>query len=481
MLKKPKRKNSAAKAGLGYTIGNVLIRGLSFFTLPIFTRLMSTADFGLYTTYVSYEGILGIIVGLGLYVSLKAAKVEYKEKIDHYVSVVSCVPIVFSLLLIVLLFPFGGILGDITGFKRVILLLMVGQAWSSSVLMMYNSRVGLDFAYLNYIRISIISTVLNVVLSLFFIIFITPNQPFLGRILGTSLPFIGIGVVLTVLFFRRSKPIYDKATISYGLRYSLPLVPHGLSQQILSQFGKIIIQRNVGNDAAGIYGFAYTIALIPQILVTSLDAAWGPWFFEKYAENKIELIRQKTIQYVALFSTISVGLVCVSPEIIRIMGDQSYFPSSYIVCPAILGVFFTFLYGIPVQIEYYYKKTKYIAVGTMIAAGTNVVACLVLIPQFGYQIAVYITVITYAIYSVTHFLIAKGITKNNLPFDIGRILLYVVLVCLVTFLSQVFVNYWIVRWLLMFIVVTVIGFINRSTVKQYIKKVFLLSKGSKNL
>ncbi|MEG0834718.1 MAG: oligosaccharide flippase family protein [Christensenellaceae bacterium] len=476
MLKKAMN-NSAAKAGLGYTIGNVLIRGISFFTLPIFTRLMSTADFGLYMTYVSYEGILGIIVSLGLYASLKAAKADYKERIDHYVSVVSCVPIVFTAFLVVLLIPFGSLLGKYTGFGRSVLLLMLGQAWSSSVLMMYNARVGLDFAYLNYIRISVISTVLNVLLSLFLIVFITPNQPFLGRIMGTSLPFMGIGLVLTVLFFHRSKPVYDKDTVVYGLKYSLPLVPHGLSQQILSQFGKIIIQRKIGNDAAGLYGFAYTIAIIPQVLVTSLDAAWGPWFFEKYSEHKIDLIKQKTIQYVALFSTIIIGLVCVSPEIIRIMGDISYYPSSYIVCPAILGVFFTFLYGIPVQIEYFYKKTKYIAIGTMIVAAVNIIACLTLIPRYGYEVAAYITVVTYAVYFIAHLLIARGITKKNLPFETRKIILYVVLVCSVTALSQIFIDRLIVRWIMMFAVVFAIGYINREAVKEFAKKdLFLIRR-----
>lgn len=49
------KQNSIKRAGVGYTIGNYLIRGLGFLTVPIFSRLLSTADYGFYNTYTSYE------------------------------------------------------------------------------------------------------------------------------------------------------------------------------------------------------------------------------------------------------------------------------------------------------------------------------------------------------------------------------------------------------------------------------------------
>lgn len=42
------------KAGIGYTVGNYLLKGLSFITIPIFTRIMSTSDYGLYNTCVVF-------------------------------------------------------------------------------------------------------------------------------------------------------------------------------------------------------------------------------------------------------------------------------------------------------------------------------------------------------------------------------------------------------------------------------------------
>ena len=42
------------KAASWYTVGNILIRGISFFVLPVFTSLMNTYDFGVFSVYTSY-------------------------------------------------------------------------------------------------------------------------------------------------------------------------------------------------------------------------------------------------------------------------------------------------------------------------------------------------------------------------------------------------------------------------------------------
>ena len=46
--------NKILKAGIGYTIGNVLIRGIAFISLPVFTRIMTPENFGLYNIYLTY-------------------------------------------------------------------------------------------------------------------------------------------------------------------------------------------------------------------------------------------------------------------------------------------------------------------------------------------------------------------------------------------------------------------------------------------
>lgn len=461
----------AAIAGIGYTIGNILIKGLSFITLPIFTRLMTTADYGIYTTYIAYESILTILVSLALYASLKNAKIDFPGKIDEYTTTLSIIPIVFGVIIILIIFPFRSYMGAILKLEPFLLLLMIVQACASSLLTLYNCRIGLDYSYKNFIGISIFNTVGNVLTSLLLILLLFKEEAYLGRILGTFIPISIIGAYVLIKFIKKAPPKKDIQYITYGLKYSLPLIPHGISQLILAQFGKIIIQNKIGNSAAGLYGFAYTIALIPQIMVQSIGMAWGPWFFEAYNNKKILEIKNRTTQCIALFSFVTVVLFCVSPEIVKMMADSSYWSSIRIIAPAILGVFFTFLYGFPVEIEYYYKKTNYIAIGTVISATINVFLCIFLVPEYGYESAVYVTLLTYVLYFIAHMVIAYFITQKQLPFEIKQMSLYIIAVCLTCCLIQLALDLWVVRYLVTVVWSVILYKKYRVIVDAYVLKV----------
>ncbi|MEH7095596.1 oligosaccharide flippase family protein, partial [Neobacillus vireti] len=92
----------ALKAGMGYTVGNYFLKGISIITIPIFTRLLSTSDYGLYNTYLSYESIIYIILGMALHSSVKNARYEFKGEIDSYISSVSLLA-VFNLMIFLII------------------------------------------------------------------------------------------------------------------------------------------------------------------------------------------------------------------------------------------------------------------------------------------------------------------------------------------------------------------------------------------
>lgn len=445
-----KNSGKVIKAGIGYTIGNVLVRGLSFLTLPIFSRLLSTSDYGLYSSYITYENIFYVVIGLVLHNSLKSAKVEFgDERIDEYTSTVVLLPIAFTVVLSIVGYLFRFSISNLLGITSNVIVLMILQAWAASVLTLYNNRIAIDYSAKRYLIITIVNSLSNVVVSLFLIVFIYKENPYIGRVLGTFIPAQCIALYILYALFKKAKPRMEKQYCAFGIRYSLPLIPHGLSQVVLSQFGKIVILKTIGSDAAGIYGFAYTIASIPQILAASLDTAYSPWFFETYKRGDYALIREKTKQYIVLFSTITIGIVLASPEIILLMGSKAYLSSRRIVGPAIIGVYFTFLYGVVANIEYYYKKTKFIAIGTALAALINIVLNVLTVKQFGYEIAVYVNVVTYVLYFIFHLLIARTISRDSFPFDLKPLTILPLLCVLCATFSQVFLSCYIVRYLVL--------------------------------
>lgn len=148
---KNKPKSSAAMAGIGYTIGNLLVKGLAFLTIPIFSRLMSTADYGIYNTFMAYSSILTIIVGLALHSSVKNAKYDFKGRLAEYSSSVVLLIIFNAVLLLALAICFSSWLSEWTGLNALILALLVAESFGNAILTFYNSKLALDYVYKEYL------------------------------------------------------------------------------------------------------------------------------------------------------------------------------------------------------------------------------------------------------------------------------------------------------------------------------------------
>ncbi|MCD7816940.1 MAG: oligosaccharide flippase family protein, partial [Bacteroides sp.] len=257
--KKDMLEKRAAKAGLWYTVGNILLKGCVFLSLPIFTRLLSTSDFGIYNSYIAYEQILSAIIGLGMYGSIKCARIDFEKELDRYISsIVTLILLVFIALLTVVNMFYSAI-SSIIGFDRIIVNCLMVQSLGSALLYFYGCKLNVEFKYKSYIGLSAFNTIGNVLLSIFLIIFIFPNERYIGRILGSAFPLVIIAIIIIVFALLRGKTAWSKRYWQYALIIGIPLVPHVVSQSLLSQFDRIMIGNMVGDSEAGIYSYIYTL------------------------------------------------------------------------------------------------------------------------------------------------------------------------------------------------------------------------------
>ena len=80
ILNKYKEMSVPIKAALWFTVCSFLQRGVSMITTPIFTRMLSTEEYGLYSTYLSWENVLLMVVSLCLYKSIMNLYIKYDDQ-----------------------------------------------------------------------------------------------------------------------------------------------------------------------------------------------------------------------------------------------------------------------------------------------------------------------------------------------------------------------------------------------------------------
>ena len=405
-MKKTQTKTAFA-AGIGYTLGNILIKGINILALPIFSRILSTEEFGVFNVFMSYDAILSVIIGFALHSSIRSAKMQFKERIHEYTASVTILYFLNTLLLTVLVILFGRPISGLLGFKEPILYMLIIYSAGSALIMLYNTWVSLDYSYGKYLLVAFINSIGTIGLSLFLISAVFSEQKDTGRILGSTIVVGALTIYLLIEIYRKAKPKYNREFWKYGLKYSLPIVPHGVSQILLAQFDRITIRNVIGDAAAGIYSLAGNIKLILTVITSSISAAWTTWFFEKMEEKAYKEIRQRASQLAVFFSILAIGLMALTPELIYLLGGKAYDQAKFVAIPMVLDALILFFYDLIVSGEYYTKNTVFIMLGTILAAALNVVLNLIFIPRYGFVSAAYTTLAAYLCYLFLHIFISR--------------------------------------------------------------------------
>ena len=403
--------SKALRSGVGYTIGNIFIKGINFLTLPLFSRLLSPEEFGIYNVFVSYDLILFVIIGLALHTSLQSANLEYRGKINHYTSSISLIYILNGLVALAIVLLFRNGLSDLMALPPAALALLVLDSFATAIIQLYTTRTSLDYSYKKYLVVSGCSSFLNIGLSLLLILTVFSHDRAMGRIVGATVPPFLVAIALLIAFFRKEKPRYSKTYWRFGVKYSLPIVPHGISQMLLNQCDRIMIRTMVSDAAAGIYSLAGNIKLVLVIITESVTTAWTTWFYSQIDKGEKQAIQKRATQLLLLFFIFTTGLMALSPELVHLLGGAEYSEGKYVAIPLVLDAFALFLYNLVVPAQYYAKKTTYIMYGTVAAAVLNIVLNYVCIKKYGFVAAAYTTLASYLFFAAVHYLISGKLLK----------------------------------------------------------------------
>ena len=119
LINKYKNMSAPVKAAFWFTICSFLQRGISMITTPIFTRLLSTKDYGLYSTYLSWETVLLMLVTLSLYKAIMNLYVKYENQ-EAILSNICALELVLSLIWAVIGYIFRKQIGQLLGLSTVL-------------------------------------------------------------------------------------------------------------------------------------------------------------------------------------------------------------------------------------------------------------------------------------------------------------------------------------------------------------------------
>lgn len=402
------------RASLWFLICSFLQKGISVIVTPIFTRLMTTAEYGNYEAFNSWLGIITIFVTLHLYSGVYAqGVVKFEEDRKKFSS--STQGLLFALLLLWtgVYFAFRNFWNGLFDLTTVQMLAMLVTIWATEVFNLWATEQRVTFSYRKLVLITLLVSLAKPAVGIFFVTHW--DDKVTARVLAVALVELIGYTGLCVAQIVRGKKLFSGHYWKYAILFSLPLIPHYLSQVVLNSSDKIMIKELVGSEKAGIYGLAYKISQIMFLFNTALLQTITPWIYQKIKADKTEQIAK--VGYTALIGIagLNIFLIALAPEVVKIFAPSDYYNAIWVIPPVAMSVFFMFMYSLFSNFEFYFEKTKLIMIASVICAAMNVGLNYVFIRLYDYYAAGYTTLFCYIAYAFFHYLMMRVICKKHLP------------------------------------------------------------------
>jgi O-antigen/teichoic acid export membrane protein len=422
-----------------YGLATVIPRMFSFLLVPLYTDLLPKAEYGKVSIIFAYMIFFNVILAYGM----ETAFFRFYNNEDNKKSVVETTTV--SIFWTSISFLFIGLLyrNTLAQWSGIDSQYITYSIW----ILVLDALVIIPFSKLRayqkplfYAAIKIGNVVVNLSLSVFFLVFlpkIAQAYPegffgslyidnfqigyiFLANIIASLLTFVVLSPDYFLLKWK-----FDFALWKRMMRYGLPIMVAGIAFAINEQFDKILLGRllpaNIADAEVGVYSACYKLGLFMVLYRTAYTLGIEPFFFSHASNANAPQTYATVTKYFVIFGSFILLAVIVFADILKyfMIQDTSYWEAMKVVPLIILANFFL---GIYTNLSVWYKlidKTYIGAYISIIGAVVTLALNYLLIPSMSYYGSAIATIAAYgSMMFISYYL---GNKYYPIPYDIKKI------------------------------------------------------------
>lgn len=414
ILNKIQSMPAPAKASICFAFCAMLQKGILFLTTPIFTRLLSPDQYGLFSLYSSWLSIVTVICTLNLnYNVFFRGLIEFPEDKDSYTSSMQGITTFLTLIIFSTYLIRPDIWISITGLSGELIFCMFLEMLLAPAYYFWLSKQRAEYKYVAVSVITVLSLLLSTGLAV--IAVMLTDCGVLARVYPVVLIDVCIGAFFYLLNLMRGRSLFTGKFWKYALAFNFPLLPHYLSDVILNQVDRVMIGDICGVSYTAIYSVAYAVAMLVSLFNSSVNASLIPWTYEKLKSDNSESEREiKSIGSVLSFAVAALSCITIAigPELVGVLGPEEYQEAAWIMPPVGISALLMFYVYLFVNVETYYGKNRYVAYVSCAAAFLNVVLNAALLPSFGFVAASWATLACYCFMTFGHYYFMRKVRNK---------------------------------------------------------------------
>lgn len=322
--------NVPGVASLRYLSAGVITKLIGILTTPIFTRLLSTEDYGSFAFYLSVLG-----VSAGLISPLCSGGQLYSElkngESSSNVFLSSLAPILgFCAILCIFLFTLSPVLN--LGGNIILLILM--QVFTDSAVCAYLA-IERYFYHSRGITLLMATEAVSAPL-ISFILIKTFNIGFLGRCVGLLIPSVLIAFFIIVKSLIRGGRVEKNLSLTLA-RDSLPIIPSSVIGAFGGQIDRLLTAFLLGSGGIAKYSVAHSLGVGLYFVIAAISSALTPWMVRRLNSGEGTRIGGVIFTVGAGIGGASLILIGLSPNAMKILAPPEYSDALIAVIPIALS------------------------------------------------------------------------------------------------------------------------------------------------
>lgn len=234
-----------------------------------------------------------------------------------------------------------------------------------------------------------------------------------------------LGHIIPTLFFFLKEHLYryislpsklDKNLTRQILVYSIPIIPNGISWWIANSSDKYFLNHFADVSQVGVYAVSYKIPTIMMTVMGFFVASWQLSSVEDFGTDKSKAFYASIYnRYVLISVLLASFLIVTAKPFASFLYAKSFFVAWRFVPILVIANVFNILASFMGTVYTGAKKTKMLSISTMIGAGSNITMNFFLIPLLGAMGAALATAASYSIM----FIIRLMHSRRILIFDVN--------------------------------------------------------------
>ena len=393
------KKKQLAKNTIIIFFGRVCTQLISFFLLPLYTAYLATSEYGLVDLIQTYVTLLVPIITLELEMSIfrylidsRSSDKDTKKLISNNFYVLGISLSVFSILYII-------VTCFITlPFRWLILIDIIVCVLSGNFL-----QIARGFGKTVDYSISCILTGLTTVISNIILICFCHMQAE-GMIISMALANFACSLYLFLrlkLYSKIDFKLVDHKLLKEMYKYSIPLIPNGISWWIVNVSDRSIIAWVLGAGANGLYAISNKFPTIISSLTGVFNLSWSESAaLHINAKDRDEFFSDIFNTIMKLFIALGAGMLACMPFVFPLLINSKYNDGYNYIPYLVLGSVFNVAICLYSQVYLAKKLSKQVATTAVLGAIINIVINIIFIKRIGLYAAAISTAISYFVMMV---------------------------------------------------------------------------------